>query len=103
MRYWQGLMNEPLATDWVCETCGEYAGLEWGFVHAQCRCVVCHTQYTMKDLDKAVVTVPICLLKPEYKEPAKRAWQLLHMPINVLTDRQWDEAFVLTRHDKEYI
>ena len=83
-------MDWPLDKDWICETCGGRHGLEWGMVHAQCRCNQCHTQYSMRanDEDRTILTTPRCLLKDEYKEPLKQAWQELHIPINEITKEQ---------------
>ena len=90
MDYWRGVMNWPIDKDWVCDTCGENHGLEWGLIHAQCRCNECHTQYFMRDSD-AIFTRPKCALKDEYKEPAKKAWAKYHLPVDELSDEQWDE------------
>ena len=92
MKYWQGYMDWPLDKDWKCETCGEQS-LIWGLVHAQCRCTNCHTQYRMRDDEDKVVNVPICQLKPEYKEPAKRAYSKYKLPIDKLSDEQWYNTF----------
>lgn len=100
MRYWKGMMKWPLDADWVCETCGEDAGLTWGLVHAHCRCNWCHTQYKMREsINNDPVTVPICMLKEEYKGPARKAWEALRIPIDLLTNIQWQEFGV--ERDKE--
>lgn len=93
MNYWEGFMNWPVKDGWLCETCGEYSGLEWGLRHAECRCNTCHTQYYMRDLndDQIILTTPHCELKDEYKEPAKKAWNKYHIPVDELSDEQWDE------------
>ena len=93
MEYWRGRMNWPIALGWACETCGNTAGLTWGFVHGTCRCDRCHTQYTMRPVGE-VVTVPVCRLKEEYKGPAKAAWEKYQIPIDMLTDAQWEETDV---------
>jgi len=90
MNYWEGYMDWTLNPAWVCETCGEHTVLQWGLIHAQCRCEQCHTQYIMRDEDDKVVTTPICLLKPEYKIPAKKLWNKYHKPIDEATDNEWD-------------
>jgi hypothetical protein len=92
MEYWRGWMNWPLAKNWTCPTCGNCI-LVWGFIHAQCRCDTCHTQFMMRDENKKIVTVPICLLKEEYKEPAKAAFEYFKKPIDKLYDDEWDFAF----------
>lgn len=92
MEYWQGSMGWTLSPDWLCETCGENKGLIWGMAHAQCRCNQCHTQYTMRDYslpDNPVVKIPICTLKPEYKEPAKKGWLEHQIPISQWDDDTW--------------
>ncbi len=89
MAYWEGYMNWPLDTDWVCQTCGTYNGLTWGLTHAQCRCNTCHTQYFMRDRDREILTTPECLLKPEYEEPARILWKLHNIPIDEFTDEMW--------------
>ena len=83
-------MNWPLGKDWVCETCSGQHGLTWGQVHAQCRCNLCHTQYTMRDSDeeRTILTTPRCMIKDEYKEPVKQAWQKLSIPVDELTEEQ---------------
>jgi hypothetical protein len=91
MNYWQGSMNWPLDKDWKCETCGANMGLEWGLVHAQCRCNQCHTEYFMRDGDDKIVTTPICTLKPEYKEPARQIWLKYHAPMDATYDAWWYE------------
>jgi len=93
MNYWRGMMDWFVDKEWICETCGQNVGLEWGLVHGQCRCNDCHTQYQMRanDKDRTILTIPKCLLKEEYKIPAKQAWEKYHIPINELTGEQWDE------------
>lgn len=90
MNYWEGFMNWPLNPDWKCQTCGEHAGLTWGMVHAECRCNACHTQYYMRDENKQMVDMPVCMLKDEYKEPAKQLWGKLHTHMSEWTDEDWD-------------
>lgn len=90
MNYWRGFMDWPIDRDWVCETCGEYAGLIWGIVHARCRCDRCHTEYQMRDEQGDIVTKPISQLKPEYKEAAKRGWEKFKKPIDEFTDDEWE-------------
>ena len=93
MEYWRGQMDWPLERAWKCETCGENHGLEWGLVHAQCRCNKCHTQYYMRadDEERTILTNPKCMLKDEYKEPARQAFMAYNIPIDELSDVQWDE------------
>lgn len=92
MNYWEGYMDWPLADDWKCETCGENGPLEWGFVHAQCRCMNCHTEYKMRDKDQNVVNTPICQLKDEYKIPSRLLWDKLHIPLELFSDDDWDSV-----------
>lgn len=92
MNYWEGYMNWPLNPDWTCQTCGEHAGLIWGMVHAVCRCNACHTQYYMRDENHQMTDTPICMLKDEYKEPAKQLWEKLHSPMSEWTDDDWDSV-----------
>lgn len=90
MDYWRGFMNWPLDKDWVCETCNEYGGLTWGFVHATCRCNNCHTQYSMRDENGDIIDFPISLLKDEYKTPAKEGYKKYQRPISEFTKDEWD-------------
>lgn len=96
MNYWRGRMDWPLDKDWVCETCERNVGLEWGLVHAQCRCNDCHTQYKMRadDKERTIPTKPKCMLKEEYRIPAQEAYKKYQIPIDTLTDEQWDEFMV---------
>jgi len=89
--YWRGVMDWPLERTWRCETCNSAARLIWGLVHGVCRCGVCHTEYSMRGGDGNRVTVPICRLKDEYKEPARLGWQKYGTPITQWTDEQWEE------------
>jgi len=95
MEYWRGVMDWPLDKDWRCETCGQNVGLEWGMVHAQCRCNDCHTEYYMRDDDeqRTILVTPKCMMKNEYKEPARLAWARYQISIDELSDEQWDECF----------
>ena len=93
IEYWKGVMDWPRDNNWKCETCGGSPVLIWGFIHAECRCSYCHTQYSMRDKNQKVVTTPICLLKPEYKEPAKLLWRNFSIPVDEATDKQWDKCF----------
>lgn len=94
MNYWRGYMDWPLDPDWKCPTCDTNVGLEWGMIHAQCRCNQCHGQFTMRKNDEArtIVTRPISELREEYKEPARQLWQKYHTPEDEWTDVQWDEV-----------
>jgi len=42
--------------------------------------------------DGEIVTVPPCLLKPEYKAPANVGWAKYHKPISQWDDPMWDWA-----------
>ena len=96
MEYWRGYMDWPLDKDWKCPTCNENAGLEWGLVHAQCRCNNCHTEFTMRqdDEQRTIVKTPICTLKDEYKEPIRQVWQKYHIPLEEVTEEQLNEFMV---------
>ena len=103
MEYWEGQMDWGLDNDWVCEICGQYKGLTWGLIHGICRCNQCHTEYSMRDNareDRPVVTRPICLLKNEYREPIKLSWEVIHIPISELTDKQL-ESFMEVKQCKK--
>ena len=93
MEYWEGQMNWPLDKDWVCLTCGQNGGLEWGIVHAQCRCYICHTEYSMRadDEKRTILTTPKCRLKNEYREPIKKAYAKYQVTINEMTDNMINE------------
>jgi len=95
MSYWRGMMNWPVVPSWRCQTCGaEVWYLEWGLQNGECRCSQCHTKYYMRAEDGQPVMVPICLLKPEYVESAKRAWEELYIMVDEVTDSQWIELGV---------
>lgn len=95
MSYWKGMMHWPVVNDWKCQTCeAEVWYLEWGLQNGLCRCSQCHTNYFMRTEDGQPVTTPICLLKSEYVEPAKKAWRELSIPVNEVTDSQWIELGV---------
>ncbi len=94
MEYWRGEMDWPLDTDWKCEICGTNSGLEWGLIHAQCRCNSCHSPYWMRDAskpDEPIVTRPISGIKDEYKEPIRQAVNALGKREDELTDADIDE------------
>ena len=88
MEEWRGEMDWPRDANWRCEIC-DGVWLIWGFVHAQCRCQTCHTQYRMRDEKGERVIRPICQLRPEYYEVAKTAWQKDHKPIDEYTHSEW--------------
>ena len=91
--YWRGLMNWPLNPDWKCETCEQQAGLTWGLVHGECRCDQCHTQYTMRAASgEHRLTVPLSLLREEYKAAAHFLWKQYRLPVDEASDEQWDTA-----------
>ena len=100
MDYWSGVMNWPVESDWKCETCNHshlnepilalFPALTWGLVHGVYRCNICHTEYSMRPGGE-IVTRPVCLLKEEYKEPAKLGWKKFGKPISQWTDAMWDE------------
>lgn len=91
MSWWEGRMNWPLNKDWKCEICGEHTDLEWGMLHARCRCSQCHVQYHMKDKEDNIVSIPICMIKDEYRKPTQYGWSKFHRPIDTFTDTEWDE------------
>ncbi len=90
MEYWRGTVDWEINPDWKCEVCLTRNGLEWGFVHAQCRCITCHTQYRMRDKEGKVVATPICQLKPEYYKAAQLGWTEYNKPIDEFTDEEWN-------------
>ena len=92
MNYWEGYMNWPVKNGWKCETCGDYEGMTWGFVHGTCRCNQCHAQYTMRDKKGNAVDIPLSLLKDDYKEPAKTGWELFKTPMSEWEDSEWEQA-----------
>ena len=100
MDYWKGQMDWPLDKDWKCPTCEQRAGLEWGMVHGQCRCNVCHTQFTMRDSDeaRAILTIPQCRLKPEYETPLKMSYQKNQVPIDEMDAAMIDEFMPYPTH-----
>ena len=91
MNYWEGFMDWPKNANWKCETC-QHTELVWGLIHSQCRCDICHTEYRMQDDDNKVVDIPICMLKEEYKTPARAGWIKFHTPISEWGDSEWDEV-----------
>lgn len=92
MNYWRGFMDWPIKPDWLCEVCGEYKGLTWGLVHAQCRCNNCHAVYTMRDGADKVVDTPISQLKDEYRAPAIAGFKKFQIPLSKFTEQQWAEV-----------
>ena len=87
---WRGAMDWPVDEGWKCQTCEASSfWLVWGFIHAHCRCVKCHTEYFMRDENKQRVTRPICLLKDEYKTPARVGWLEYKTPVDEWSDEQW--------------
>jgi len=100
MQYWQGRMDWSLDKDWVCETCGHNAGLEWGLVNGECRCNNCHTQYMMR-VGKTILTIPRCMLKEEYKQPIKQAYAKYQIPWDEMTDAMIDEFMVCSPKSKD--
>ena len=83
-------MNWPLDKDWKCEICGSRS-LTWGLYHAKCRCDKCHTNYYMRndDSEQTVRTIPKCLIKKEFYEPAKKWWDETHKPITEADIEDW--------------
>ncbi len=90
MDYWRGVMDWPLSEGWKCITCKSDYALIWGMAHATCRCSKCHTQYRMRDENSKIVIIPICQLKPEYYEPARKLHQELQKPISEITKEEWE-------------
>lgn len=94
MEYWQGQMDWPLDLDWRCEICESNSGLEWGLVHAECRCNACHSPYWMRDYsktDKPVVTRPISGIKEEYKGAVRQVINCSPKKFGDLTDTDIEE------------
>lgn len=76
MEYWRGIMNWPIEAEWKCEVCEQHAGLEWGFVHAECRCNHCHAVYMMraKDETRTILTIPRMNMRQEWMQPILDGW-----------------------------
>jgi hypothetical protein len=111
VKYWYSVMDWPIVRGWKCETCQHEhpykrpllilgAALVWGLAHGVCRCEICHTNYTMKK-DGERITTPDCLLKEEYKKPARQGWLKFGKPISTFTDAMWEEAFALAGKEGE--
>ena len=83
-------MNWPLEYGWLCNLCGSGAYLEWGLTNGHCRCSKCHTEYDMKDDNGDVVTLPIWLLKTEYINAARLAWNESGKQLDKLTREEWN-------------
>ncbi len=82
----------------------EHGGLIWGLRNGDCRCDVCHTQYTMRDWGTekfTPVTRPICLLKSEYKAAFIKLWAEHHRPVDQITDEEWEAAGIATAQPEE--
>lgn len=100
MSQWYGVMNLSLPEGWACQTCEEggvrlagyaVAGFTWGLVHGTFRCDRCHTQYTWRN-GKEILDSPLCRLREEYVELARRGWKKFHTPISGWTDQMWEEV-----------
>jgi len=91
MEYWRGVMWWTVSPEWACIICG-HRGMTWGFVRAECRCDLCHARYFMRDRDGKIINVPITLLKEDFQEPARELWGKYRIPIDQLTDEQWEEV-----------
>jgi len=115
VEYWRSAMNWPVDKGWKCETCGSNVTpndsptiwptasfLIWGMIHGECRCVICHTQYMMRDRELNIVTKPINQLKPGYKAAARIGFQAWRDPINTWTDEQWDIALKWAEKECEH-
>jgi hypothetical protein len=91
MEEWRGDMNWPVDINWMCEFCGNtgsyslandkepnikyvVGALEWGLVHATCRCTRCHVPYRMRDGEQKIVTTPLHMIKVEYARAVKILW-----------------------------
>lgn len=90
MDYWRGYVDWELSYHWNCWACGNKS-LEWGMIHAECRCTVCGVHYFMRDENGQRVTVPISMTKDEYVEPFKLIWAKYHRHIDEVPDSLWDE------------
>ena len=53
----------------------------------------------MRDDDGNVVTVPISLLKEEYKNPAKVGWEKYRKPVDEFTHDEWVECGLVEGDD----
>jgi len=91
MNEWYGTMDWPIEPDWVCETCGNGSGgLVWGLTHGTCRCDMCHTPYRMRK-GETILTRPSNQIKEIYRLPVRLTWASYKLPIDQLSDEQWEE------------
>lgn len=97
MEYWKGCMDWPIELGWKCEICGHDGRLEWGLVHAECRCTQCHAVYYMRadDEKRTVLTIPRCLVNPKYYEAAKKFWEEKQLPIDEVTKEDWQNLGIV--------
>ena len=86
---WRGAVYWPVLADWVCEICGEYHGLTWGFVYGDCRCNQCHAFYSMLDTSKNISMTPRFILKPKYRVGAKDRWERTKVPMCEWSEEVW--------------
>jgi hypothetical protein len=78
--------------DWNCEVCGGHK--VWGTVVA-CYCTICHTTYRFQFPNL------ICTVAPEPLEAMKLVWHDWKMPLDMLQDHDWKEAFRLLKAKKD--
>lgn len=88
-------MNWPVDRNWTCETCGSSAWwLRWGLVHGHCFCLQCGHPYSLlKNVEGGWrrTTTPRSVLRDEFVEPAKKAWDERQLRMDRLTQAEWVE------------
>lgn len=91
MEYWKGGMDWYTEPEWTCWACGADAmWLEWGLIHAECRCSRCGVHYFMRDDSGKAVTTPIVMTKEEYIDPFKKIWAKHRKHIDTVSNEMWD-------------
>ena len=91
MKHWNGFMDWELEKTWNCEICGKNYGLEWGIVHASCRCKYCHAEYRMRNDKDEVVKTPVLNIKEEYIGLVKAGYNIYKKPIDEFNSNEWKE------------
>ena len=102
MDYWRGGMDWPTTAGWSCWACGSGAEyLEWGLIHAECRCSTCGVHYFMRDDNGNRVEIPIVSTNDPYIEPFKRIWADLRTHIDEVDDSTWEDYGVFSNGEYE--
>ncbi len=101
MDYWEGMMDWPLDKEWKCEIC-DSRSLIWGMIHAQCRCTICHAEYTMRDIEDRdiVLTIPFIMIKPEYLNQLKNYWVEKGNQLSKISDAEYAEMDIIIKGSK---